>query len=154
MKQAGSSLLEVLVAMFVLGVGMLGVFSMQAQTSRYNHSAYYYSRAVMLAHDMAENVRTTPSLAGSYRLLLSDPTPDARNCQSFANPCSGNELVSWHLNNWRTAVTQQLPSGNSEIMANGDQITIKIQFDDSRAEPNKDKTADEQLSEYVLVTEV
>lgn len=154
MKQSGSSFIEVMVAMFVLGVGMLGVFSMQAQTSRYNHSAYYYSRAVLLAHDMAENVRTTPSAAGSYRLLYTDPTPNAGDCENIAAPCSANDLVNWHLKNWRSAVATQLPSGNSEILADGDAITIKIQFDDSRAEPNKEANEQERVSEYVLVTEV
>ena len=151
MKQQGSSLIEVMVALFVLGVGMLGVFAMQAQTQQFNHSAYYYSRAVMLANDMAENLRTTPSAAASYSLFYDDPTPNAKECEGRVNTCDAQELKNWHLKAWRESVTRQLPEGRSEGVADGQYITIKIQFDDSRASVDKQNP---EVSEYVLVTEV
>ncbi|MDZ7922955.1 MAG: type IV pilus modification protein PilV [Marinagarivorans sp.] len=150
-KQKGSSLIEVMVAFFVLGVGLLGVFAMQSHTTRYNHSTFYYSRAVMLANDMAENIRTTASISGSYSLLITDTTPTAVDCTDTAVTCSAEQLKNWHLKNWRESVARDLPMGKSEVVADGKFITIKIQFDDSRA---KDKSEATDLSEYVLVTEV
>ncbi len=150
-KQQGSSLIEVMVAFFVLGVGLLGVFAMQTHTTRYNHSTFYYSRAVMLANDMAENIRTTASVSGSYSLLITDATPSADDCTGVTVNCTAEQLKNWHLKNWRESVARELPMGKAEVVADGKFITIKIQFDDSRAKATSDAT---DLSEYVLVTEV
>jgi type IV pilus assembly protein PilV len=149
--QKGSSLIEAMIALFILGIGMLGIFAMQARTSQSNHSTYYYSRAVMLANDMAENLRTTPSIADSYSLFFDDPTPDAKDCAGRENVCSPQEIKEWHIKNWRESIADQLPSGKSEIIANGTFITIKIQFDDIRGSVDK---LQQELAEYVLVTEV
>lgn len=56
----GFNLIEVLVAVAVLAIGLLGVAALQVQGVRYNYGAYARSQAVMLAHDYAERIYANP----------------------------------------------------------------------------------------------
>jgi type IV pilus assembly protein PilV len=149
-RHKGSSLLEVLVALFVLAVGILGVLSMQAKSGKYTQSTYYYSQAVFLANDIADAMRTNRSVAASYTVLMTDPLPNAKNCASTTENCTASELRDWNVRTWLTNIAASLPQGKASIESDGDFFTITVQFNDSRASGNDD----ESLHEYVLVTEV
>lgn len=55
--QRGFSLVEVLVAVVVLGVGLLGLAALQANSLRFNHDSNIRSQATILAYDMMERMR-------------------------------------------------------------------------------------------------
>jgi prepilin-type N-terminal cleavage/methylation domain-containing protein len=57
-KDTGFTLLEVLIAMFVLAVGLLAVASMQITTIEGNDFSLDMTEAVILAQDEAENLAT------------------------------------------------------------------------------------------------
>jgi type IV pilus assembly protein PilV len=54
---AGFTLIEVLVAMVVLTVGLLGLAGLQATSLKNSQNAYYRSVATQLAYDMADRMR-------------------------------------------------------------------------------------------------
>ncbi|HMU66909.1 MAG TPA: type IV pilus modification protein PilV [Cellvibrionaceae bacterium] len=149
-RQHGSSLLEVMVALVVLGVGLLGVLAMQARSSQYGQSTYYYAQAVFLANDIADAMRTTPAVAGGYNILFDDPIPNAKTCESTTISCSAGELRDWNLNKWLTNVARFLPQGKASIQAVGDNTVITVRFNDARAQVD----GSEKFFEYVLVTDV
>lgn len=72
--QSGISLIEVLVAIFVLAIGMLGMAALQMASLRSNQSSYERSAAVMAAYTMIDRLRAdvTAARAGSYNLALDD----------------------------------------------------------------------------------
>ena len=151
--EQGSSLIEVVVALFVLAVGMLGVLSMQVKSMQFNQSAYYYSQAVYLANEILESMRSNRSVANTYLIGLTEQTPNpAKDCKEAGVTCSATELRSYNLKEWRTNIASTLTSGKSSIERNGDYYAITVQFDDSRSEVNGDGSP--VLSEYVLVTEI
>jgi len=53
---AGFSLIEVLVALLVLSIGLLGIAMLQIQGVRFNYGSYSRSQAVLLANDFAERM--------------------------------------------------------------------------------------------------
>ncbi len=53
----GFSLLEVLIALLVLSIGLLGLAGLQGTGLRYNHSAYLRSQATFQTYDMADRMR-------------------------------------------------------------------------------------------------
>ncbi len=149
--QLGSTLMEVMVGVFILGVGLIGVLVMQIQSNKYNQSTYYYTQAAYLANEIAESLRANSSVQNSYSLLLSDVTPTAAvDCSLVANNCSASQLRDWNLNKWRNNVISNLPAGKSSIVSDGTFFTITVQFNDGRASA----TGAEDLREYVLVTKV
>jgi type IV pilus assembly protein PilV len=56
-RQTGFSLIEVLVAMLVLAIGLLGLAALQTQGMRFNHDAYVRTSATSLAYDIVEKMR-------------------------------------------------------------------------------------------------
>ena len=73
--QAGVSLVEVLVAVVVLSIGLLGLAGLQASGIRVGQSSIYRSQAAQLAYDMVDRMRVNVASAGSYGIGLADATP-------------------------------------------------------------------------------
>jgi type IV pilus assembly protein PilV len=63
--QAGVSLIEVLVALFVLAFGMLGIAGMQTMAMKANQSAFERNAAVIAAYSMADRMRSNQDAARS-----------------------------------------------------------------------------------------
>jgi len=137
-RQAGFSLIEILVTMVVLSIGLLGVAGMQASGLRNNHAAYTKTQATNLAMDMAERIRANPKGRANYAGFDTSGTiPADPACISNDNGCSADELADYDMFEWsipilgkNTDVTQTtkpvLPDGQGLITQNGDEFTITI----------------------------
>jgi type IV pilus assembly protein PilV len=64
----GFTLVEVLVALVVLSIGLLGIASLQLSSLRWNHGASKRSQATLLAYDILDRMRANPIAArnGEY----------------------------------------------------------------------------------------
>ncbi|MSR14321.1 MAG: type IV pilus modification protein PilV [Gammaproteobacteria bacterium] len=127
-QQTGFSLLEVLVSVFILAVGLLGLASLQAFSIRGSMGSQHHSQAVLIAQDMMERMRANKgaALAGGYNLDLDDPPPAGGN----GTPLEDDDRAGWFAN-----FLTLLPEGDASIGcdANG-RCTVIIQWNDSRAE--------------------
>ena len=56
----GSTLVEVLVALLVLGIGIIGFSAIQLQSAAVVNDAYYRAHAVAIAQDVIERIRANP----------------------------------------------------------------------------------------------
>lgn len=125
-RQRGAGLIEVLVAVLVLAVGLLGVAGLQLVSLRNNHSAALRSQAVVMAYDALDRMRAnrTAALTGSYAIAFTDPAPA---CTTVVAACD--------LREWKQALST-LPSGQgaitSSIVGGRTQFTVTVQWDDSR----------------------
>ncbi len=138
----GSSLIEVMVALFVLAIGLLGALSMQVKSMQYTQSAYYYSQAMYLASEILESMRSNSGYLSAYDIPLGDTASLSSDC--FGVVCSGAELSEYNVYEWRGNVANSLVSGQSSISTTSTgQVTITLQYSDQT-----------KLSEYVLVTEI
>jgi len=118
----GFALLEVLIAVVVLSIGLLGIAGLQANGLRGNYSAYLRSQATVYANDIIDRMRANRvnALAGAYNLALT------------AAP-SGAGIAQTDLTQWRSQVTANLPSGKSSTNFAGGKVTVVVQWDDSHA---------------------
>ncbi|MDO6424683.1 type IV pilus modification protein PilV [Saccharophagus degradans] len=113
----GSSLLEVMIALFVLAIGMLGVLAMQTRSIQMNQNAYQYSQATALIADIYEAMLTTPSSHQNYKIAYEETTPAAVACGAATSNCSPSDIAQWNLHHWRTNIETLLPGGQGEIAA-------------------------------------
>jgi type IV pilus assembly protein PilV len=60
-NQRGVSLIEVLVTALIMGVGLIGMATLQSKSTQFNQGAYLRSQANLLAYDIAERMRTNRS---------------------------------------------------------------------------------------------
>lgn len=105
---AGFTLTEVLVALVVMAVGMLGIAALYVEGLRAGRTAIYRVTAVTLASDMADRIRANPGIPAGY----SGAGPGADNaCVNGAADCSPGELAQDDWFHWFLAVRDRLPRG-------------------------------------------
>lgn len=64
-RQAGFSLIEVMVAALVLSIGLIGLAGLQAVSLRQNQSAFMRSQVSAMVYDLADRMRANISGASS-----------------------------------------------------------------------------------------
>jgi|GEM_PF-1300629 len=148
-QNQGSSLIETLVALIVLGAGLLGVLSMQVQSVSYMKDASLASQASYLATDIYEGMLSTPSALNTYFINYSDATPSRPSCTSANANCAPTTMAQWNLHNWRNNVASLLPGGRGEIGRVGEQVIIRIEYEVGSNEDGSRRT-----QEYQLITDV
>ena len=126
-KQAGFTLFEVLIAVVILSIGLLGLASLQAAGMRNNNSAYMRSQASVLAYDMADRIRA--NRLGNY--IASFPNGVQRTACLSAPGCSSDNMAQNDVFEWQTAVGATLPMGSGIIGLVGSVYTITSAWDDS-----------------------
>ncbi len=135
-KENGFTLLEVLIAMVILAIGLLGMAQLQVLSLRNNTSAYQRSIASWMAHDMIERIRSNPQEAydGSYDSDLTDlQAGSVTDCT--AATCTSTLLAAYDLKQWKTAANylSELPSSRASIDVTNAvpyTVTISIEWSD------------------------
>jgi type IV pilus assembly protein PilV len=69
-NQRGVTLIEVLVTVFILTVGLLGMAGLQSRLQQSEMEAYQRSQALLLLNDMANRLATNRAQAGTYATSL------------------------------------------------------------------------------------
>jgi len=128
--QRGFTLIEIMVAVVVLAIGLLGLAGLQATSLRFNSSAYLRSQATSLAYDIADRMRVNAVAArgGAYDGVALQ-TPLACTAAALAGDVANQDIQAW-----RNALTCTLPFGTGSIARNGTVFTITVQWDDSRGQ--------------------
>jgi type IV pilus assembly protein PilV len=138
MKQAGFSLLEVMIAIVIMGIGMLGIAALQTTSSVFTESAMHRGQAAALATEMVERMRAnvTEAKAGNYN--ISSLPSLTENCIGPTKDCTPSQMKDHDLRVWSNRVASLLPSGTAAINSGPDNdtdpvdITVTLQWDDSR----------------------
>ena len=148
LKQTGFSLIEVLVALVVVSIGILGLAGLQHTGVRNNHNALLHSQASFLAYEIADFMRSNRAgvQAKNYDTVAAPtPTPTTTvDCE--ANPCTAADVASYHLTKWYQDLAIALPNGNGSINCTnnsinctpGSSITIKISWSESGLDGKED----------------
>lgn len=113
--QSGFTLLEVLVAIVVLSLGLLGLAGLQAASLRNNQTAYYRGIATQQAYDMADRIRANLAgvRAGNYSNLAGLPGANP-NC--FAAVCTPANIAIADHRQWNTVNRALLPAGGGTVV--------------------------------------
>jgi len=113
----GFTLFEVLIAVLVLSLGLLGLAALQSTGMRSNHSAYHRSQATVLAYDIIDRMRGNKTVAetGGYDLALADPPPSLPADPNCVTNCSSADLADYDRNNWIQGLSAALPLGDGAV---------------------------------------
>ena len=130
----GFSLIEVLVALIVLSVGLLGIAKMQALALASTSVAGMRSLAAVEASSIADAMHVNRgfwansnasglnvSIVGStVTVTQAGPTtPPVLNVDCSTNgPCNGPTIAGYDLQNWATALSNLLPGDQATIACN------------------------------------
>lgn len=127
-RQAGVSLIEVMIAVFISAVGLLGAAAMQLNALKYTDSALKTSQASFIAYDILERMRAnaSPAVLNEYAL------PDVSHAPAHAANHRQRDLMDFAANvkslsgDTGTGAIAVHPTKNATV-------TITIGWDEGRA---------------------
>jgi type IV pilus assembly protein PilV len=112
----GFSMVEVLVALVVLSVGMLGIAGLYVITLRSGGSAIARTHAVNLANDIADRIRANRLAIASYN-TTGGATIQSNSCVGGGAICTRAQMAGEDLFVWRTQITAALPGASTGTVA-------------------------------------
>ena len=130
-KNKGIALIEVLVAVLILGVGLLGMAALQGMSTKMTNNAQQRTQAVMLSGDILERIRANrPARAAYAGININDP-----NCNLNFAP-GGGAVSANDIAEWTNLLGCLLPEPIATVnIAANDVVTVTItwtsQADDS-----------------------
>lgn len=129
---AGISLIEMLIALLVLSVGLLGMAGLQAYSLRNNVSAHHRSQATALGYEAIDFMRANaPQAVG----VVGPPAVPRQNYDiAYAASRSGTSQPDLDLILWKTRLAETLPSGQGSIDCDPATriCTVGVRWDDTR----------------------
>lgn len=92
-RSQGVSMLEVLVAIFVLTIGLLGTASMQSQMQTTQVESYQRAQAIVLLQEMVDRINANRKDVASY--VVADLGLTAQDCTT-PTTVAGKDLCEWN----------------------------------------------------------
>lgn len=116
-SQGGFSLLEVLIALLVLSIGLLGLAALQTVGLKFNTQSYQRTQAVLNAYDIIDRIRANPGgmNGGNYDNVALTAPPPAITTDCGASQCSSADMATYDINQWKTSIQNLLSQGNGAI---------------------------------------
>ena len=107
--QKGTSLIEILVTLFIMAVGLLGLAAMQVNSLKNINNSQFRSLATAYAYDMAERMRSNSVgvSAGSYNNL----TTSGAVLTTCTSVCNSANVALMDVYEWGEVISQGVVSG-------------------------------------------
>ncbi len=129
----GFTLVEVLIALLIISVGLLGVATLQVRGQQINFVSYYRTQATFLADDIMDRMQVNfiEASAGNYVLSALSNCPNPGNLSNVCDTtaCSRIALRNYDLTNWCFSLQNTLPMADAIITWNpapANEYTIEI----------------------------
>ena len=151
-RQQGITLLESLIAILVSALGILGILGVQMRTLSDTQTSVRRGQAIRLIEDLGERMRVNPNALISINSYISGYTPPQANeskvtVSCLSSACTPLQQAEYDLQQWKAAVQQNLPAGQSSIFlapgetvdANRRQVGVMIAWrENERADTKTD----------------
>lgn len=118
-KQQGFSLVEVLIALVIMSVGMLGIAGLYVQSLQAGRTSMFRHHAVALAGDITDRIRANPTAGVAYAGVGAD-----NNCVAANFDCDVVGMAANDIWLWDQQAVDSLPNGD-----------VVINFDDTVVPP-------------------
>lgn len=130
--QTGATMIEVLIAILIFSVGLLGIASTQTMGLTNTQSALNRSVATQLSYDLVDIMRLNQDvvelgafadggLFDGYQTVSNTGAANPRSysiaadCSDATKGCTAVELAQTELESWRQKIVRALPDGQARI---------------------------------------
>lgn len=117
--ESGATMIEVLVTIFILAFGLLGLAGLQARLQVSEMEAYQRAQALVLLNDMASRIATNRANAINYVTGTANPLGTGMACPAGTASRQDADSREWCLALQGTAVTANESGANVGAMLGG-----------------------------------
>ncbi len=110
-RVGGFTLVEVLVALIILSVGMLGIAGLYVHSMQAGRTSLFRHHAVTLAGDVADRIRANPRAAIAYSQAGAN-----NNCVNGGVDCSPVQMAANDIDLWDQQAANTLPNGTVAVV--------------------------------------
>ena len=131
-KWRGFTLIEVLIALVVMSVGMLGIAGLYVHSMQAGRTSIFHHHAVTLAGDVADRIRANPRALGAYTGAGAN-----NNCVNGGINCTPAQMAGNDIFLWAQQAVDTLPTGTVAIVFNNGVVPPTYQITVSWTEPGE-----------------
>ncbi|MGH8524508.1 MAG: type IV pilus modification protein PilV, partial [Gammaproteobacteria bacterium] len=114
--QHGFSMLEVLITLFILSVGLLGLAAMQAEGLKTSSGSLLRSKAVVAVADITDRMRANVAGLSNYSLAPDETISLPADAACVSSPCSATLMAQFDKAQWLRTLQA---TAQTEIVADG-----------------------------------
>jgi type IV pilus assembly protein PilV len=107
-SEGGFTLIEVLVALVIFAIGLLGIAALHIESLNAGRTALNRTQAVALASDLADRIRTNRLACDATGCAYTGAGALTSSCETTAG-CTAQELAATDVFRWRARGAAQLP---------------------------------------------
>ncbi len=122
-SSSGFTMIEVLVALTVLSLGLLGLAALQLTSLQFNTNSYFRTQATVAAYDIIDRMRSNPTAfaANAYHVPTTTAADTAvsnynacTTCNCDTAACSTADLALYDLGKWYALTDKLLPESKTD----------------------------------------
>jgi len=110
-RAEGFSLVEVLIALIIMSVGMLGIAGLYVHSMQAGRTSLFRHHAVTLAGDVADRIRANPLAGVAYEGAAIEDD----KCIADAVDCTPAEIAAYDVFLWEAQADETLPEGDVSV---------------------------------------
>ena len=133
--QKGFNLVEVLIALIIMSVGMLGIAGLYIQSLQAGRTSTFRLNAITLAGDVADRIRANPTALAAYA-----GTGNDNGCVGGTKNCTPAEMAGNDILLWEQQADDTLPAGDVAITfdnaATPPEYTITVSWEEPGETPS------------------
>ena len=116
-NENGFTLIEILIAVVIMGVGLLMTAKMQLVAVQNTQGGYMRAQAANIGYDVIDRMRANvPAVtAGNYDLAGGAAKPAPIDCKGNDADCSTAQMAQFDHFWWRETIEEFLPNGTGAI---------------------------------------
>lgn len=115
-NQQGMGMTEVLVAMLLLGIGVIGFAALQVKALSASHDSAFRTQASSIAKDVLERIHVNPTALNTYKSnALWDAPIVSRNACEVASCNTAVALANYDIADIASMAQATLPSGRVNV---------------------------------------
>jgi type IV pilus assembly protein PilV len=134
-RVAGFTLIEVLIALVILSVGMLGIAGLYVTSMQAGRTSILRHNAVTLAGDIADRIRANPRAGPAYALAGAN-----NNCVDGGINCTLGQMAAHDIFLWDQQAANTMPNGTVNIVFNNGVVPPTYRITVAWTEPGENLT--------------
>lgn len=120
-RQAGVTMIEVLVSLLIIVLGLLGLAGMQVRMQQAEFESYQRTQALILLYDMVDRINTHRVTAPCFAFTTGTGTPYLGVSANATPACAvssaaNNDAAVASMNEWNSLLQGSAASGNAGAM--------------------------------------